>query len=106
MKDIMGLMKQAQGLQQRMADVQAELDTLEVEGASGGGVVKVVSTAKGAVKSVRIDPSLLVADEAEILEDLLVAALNDARGKAERLMQDRMAEVTKGLPLPPGLKLF
>lgn len=106
MKDIMGLMKQAQGLQQRMADVQAELDTLEVEGASGGGVVKVVSSAKGAVKSVRIDPSLLVADEAEILEDLLVAALNDARGKAERLMQDRMAEVTKGLPLPPGLKLF
>ncbi len=106
MKDIMGLMKQAQGLQQRMADVQAELDTLEVEGASGGGVVKVVSTAKGAVKSVRIDPSLLVADEAEILEDLLVAALNDARGKAERLMQDRMAEVTKGLPLPPGMKLF
>lgn len=106
MKDIMGLMKQAQGLQQRMADVQAELDTLEVEGASGGGVVKVVSTAKGAVKSLRIDPSLLVPDEAEILEDLLVAALNDARGKAERLMQDRMAEVTKGLPLPPGMKLF
>ena len=106
MKDIMGLMKQAQGLQKKMADVQAELETLEVEGAAGGGVVKVVSTAKGAVKSVRIDPSLLVPDEAEILEDLVMAALNDARGKAERLVADRMQAVTAGLPLPPGLKLF
>jgi DNA-binding YbaB/EbfC family protein len=99
-------MKQAQGLQQKMADVQAELDTLEVEGASAGGLVKVTATAKGQVKAVRIDPSLLVPDEAEILEDLLVAALNDVRGKAERVVGERMGEVTKGLPLPPGLKLF
>ncbi len=106
MKDIMGLMKQAQGLQQKMADAQAELDTLEVEGASGGGLVKVVSTAKGQVKSVRLDPSLMVEHETEILEDLIVAALNDARGKAERLVADRMQQVTAGLPLPPGLKLF
>ncbi len=106
MKDIMGLMKQAQGLQQKMADAQAELETLEVEGASGGGVVRVVSSAKGAVKTVRIDPSLLIPHEAEILEDLLVAALNDARGKAERLVADRMGQLTAGLPLPPGLKLF
>ena len=106
MKDLMGLMKQAQGLQQKMADAQAELDTLEVEGASGGGLVKVVSTAKGQVKSVRIDPSLMVPDEVEILEDLMVAALNDARGKAERLVAERMQSVTAGLPLPPGLKLF
>ena len=106
MRDIMGLMKQAQGLQQKMTDMQAELDTLEVEGASGGGAVKVVATAKGQVKSVTLDPSLLVPDEREILEDLIVAALNDARGRGERLMAERMQEVTKGLPLPPGLKLF
>ena len=106
MKDIMGLMKQAQGLQQKMADAQAELDTIEVEGASGGGVVKVVSTAKGQIRSVRIDPSLLVPAEAEILEDLIVAALGDARGKAERLVAERMQQLTAGLPLPPGLKLF
>ena len=106
MKDIMGLMKQAQGLQQKMADMQAELDTLEVEGTSGGGVVKVVTTAKGQVKSVSIDASLMVADEKEVLEDLIVAALNDARGRGERLRAARVQEVTKGLPLPPGMKLF
>ena len=106
MKDIMGLMKQAQGLQQKMTDMQAELETLEVEGTSGGGVVKVVATAKGQVKNVAIDSSLMVPDEKEVLEDLLVAALNDARGRGERLMQDRMADLTKGLPLPPGMKLF
>ena len=106
MKDLMGLMKQAQGLQKKMADAQAELETLQVEGASGGGVVKVVASAKGAVKSVRIDPSLLVPGEVEILEDLLVAALNDASGKAERLAAERMQQLTAGLPLPPGLKLF
>lgn len=106
MKDIMGLMKQAQGLQQKMQDAQTELETLEVQGASGGGMVQVVSTAKGVVKLLRIDPSLLVPEEAEILEDLIVAALNDSRGKAERLVADRMQQVTAGLPLPPGLKLF
>ncbi|MGA0597010.1 YbaB/EbfC family nucleoid-associated protein [Enterovirga sp. CN4-39] len=106
MKDIMGLMKQAQGLQQKMADMQAELETLEVEGTSGGGVVKVVATAKGNVKTVSIDPSLMVPDEKEVLEDLIIAALNDARGRGERLMQERMADLTKGLPIPPGLKLF
>lgn len=106
MKDIMGLMKQAQGLQKKMADAQADLETLEVEGASGGGLVKVVQTAKGAVKSVAIDASLMVPDEKEILEDLILAALNDARGKAERLVAEKMGEVTAGLPLPPGMKLF
>ena len=106
MKDIMGLMKQAQGLQKKMADAQAELETLEVEGVSGGGVVKVVSTAKGVTKSVSIDASLMVPDEKEILEDLVLAALNDARGKAERLMAEKMGQVTAGLPLPPGMKLF
>ena len=105
MRDIMGLMKQAQEMQQKMADVQAELDTIEVEGAAGGGMVTVTMTAKGALKAVKIDPSLMLADEREILEDLIVAACNDARGKAEATMQERMAELTKGLPLPPGMKL-
>ncbi|KFC70836.1 Nucleoid-associated protein [Bosea sp. LC85] len=106
MRDMMGLMKQAQQMQQKMADVQAELDMIEVEGASGGGMVTVTMTAKGALKSVRIDPSLMMADEREILEDLIVAASTDARVRAERVMQERMAEITKGLPIPPGMKLF
>ena len=106
MRDIMGLMKQAQGLQQKMADLQAELDTIEVEGQAAGGMVRVTTTAKGAFKGVAIDASLLSPDEKEILEDLLVAAANDARAKAERTMQERMGELTKGLPLPPGMKLF
>jgi nucleoid-associated protein EbfC len=106
MRDMMGLMKQAQAMQQKMQDVQAELDGLEVEGASGGGVVTVKVTGKGALKAIAIDPSLMVPDEKEILEDLIVAAMNDARVKAERTMQERMAEITKGLPLPPGMKLF
>ncbi|MDR6872395.1 DNA-binding YbaB/EbfC family protein [Bosea sp. BE125] len=106
MRDMMGLMKQAQQMQQKMADVQAELDTIEVEGAAGGGMVSVTMTAKGAVKAVKIDPALMLADEREILEDLIVAACSDARNRSERVMQERMAEITKGLPIPPGMKLF
>jgi hypothetical protein len=106
MRDMMGLMKQAQQMQQKMADVQAELDVIEVEGAAGGGMVSVTMTAKGALKAVRIDPSLIVPDEREIIEDLIVAACADARGRADRVMQERMAEITKGLPIPPGMKLF
>ena len=105
MRDMMGLMKQAQQMQQKMADMQAELETIEVEGAAGGGMVTLTMTAKGALKGIRIDPSLMVPDEREILEDLIVAACNDARGKAEHVMQERMADLTKGLPLPPGMKL-
>jgi nucleoid-associated protein EbfC len=106
MRDLMGIMKQAQAMQQKVQAMQEELDRLEVEGSSGGGMVKIVLTAKGQAKSLRIDPSLLVPDEAEILEDLVIAALNDARQKADRAAQEKMEEVTKGLPLPPGLKLF
>jgi DNA-binding YbaB/EbfC family protein len=106
MRDLMGIMKQAQAMQQKMQDVQAELDRVEVEGSAGGGMVKIVLTAKGQARSVKIDPSLLNPDEAEIVEDLLVAALNDARGKADRAAQEKMEEVTKGLALPSGLKLF
>ena len=106
MRDMMGLMKQAQDMQQKMATMQAELDTIEVEGAAGGGMVRVTMTAKGALKAVKIDPSLMIADEREIVEDLIVAACADARTRAERVMQERMAEITKGLPIPPGMKLF
>ncbi|MEH3145634.1 MAG: YbaB/EbfC family nucleoid-associated protein [Methylobacterium frigidaeris] len=105
MRDIMGLMKQAQAMQQKMADLQSELDTVEVSGTAGGGSVTVTMTAKGQVRSVSLDPGLIVPDEKEILEDLIVAAMNDARGKAERAAQERMEELTKGLPLPPGMKL-
>ena len=106
MKDIMGLMKQAQAMQQKLQDAQAELENVEVEGTAGGGVVTVKVSGKGALKAISIDPSLMNADEKEILEDLIVAAMNDARGKADHAAQERMADLTKGLPLPPGLKLF
>jgi DNA-binding YbaB/EbfC family protein len=106
MKDIMGMMKKVQEMQSKMAALQAELDTVEVEGGAGGGMVRVTMTAKGAVKSITIDDSLMKPDEKEILEDLVVAAMNDARGKAEHTMQDRMGELTAGLPIPPGMKLF
>src|SRR3712207_9123392 len=102
MKDIMGLMKQAQAMQQKLQDAQAELDTLEVEGTAGGGVVTVKVTGKGSLTAISIDPSLMNSDEKEILEDLIVAAMNDARGKADRAAQERMASLTKGLPMPHG----
>src|ERR1700674_4232151 len=106
MADFMGLMKQAAQLQSKMEAMQAELDKLEVEGAAGGGLVAVTLTAKGDLRGVRIDDSLLKADEKEILEDLLVAAHADARRKAEVLLQEKMKTLTGGLPIPPGLKLF
>lgn len=105
MKDIMGLMKQAQAMQAKMAEMQAELDNVLVEGRAGGGMVSVTLTAKGAMKALKIDPSLLRPDDAEMLEDLIVAAHEDARRKAEDALQDRMKSVTAGLPLPPGMKL-
>ena len=105
MRDLMGIMKQAQAMQEKMASVQSELEAVEVSGASGGGAVTVRMTAKGQVLGVSIDPNLMVADEREILEALIVAACSDARGKAEATAQEKMAELTKGLPLPPGMKL-
>lgn len=105
MADFMGMMKKAAELQSKMKAMQDELDRVEVEGASGGGLVSVTMTAKGEVKSVKIDRSLMKADEAEILEDLLVTALNDARRKAEAAMQEKMQALTGGLGLPPGLGL-
>jgi nucleoid-associated protein EbfC len=106
MADFMGMMKQAAQLQAKMQELQSELDTIEVEGAAGGGLVSLTMTAKGELKAVKVDDSLLKGEEKEILEDLLVAAHADARRKSEALLQDKMKQLTGGLPLPPGLKLF
>ena len=105
MKDLMGLMKSAQAMQGKMQEAQAALERLEVEGQSGAGLVRMTLTAKGQMKALTIDPSLLKADEGEILEDLIVTAHEDARRKAERLTEEKMRDVTAGLPLPPGMKL-
>ena len=106
MKDLMGLMSKAREMQARMQTMHDELAALEVEGRSGAGLVVVKLTGKGEMKSVKIDPSLAKADEVEILEDLIVAAYADAKGKSESAMQEKMAEATAGLPIPPGMKLF
>jgi len=106
MADFMGLMKQATELKSRMEAMQAELDRIEVEGTAGGGMVTMKMTAKGEVKSVNLDPSLMKPEEKEITEDLIVAAHADARRKAEAQLQEKMKDLTGGLPLPPGLKLF
>lgn len=105
MVDFMGMMKQAAQLQTKMQELQAELDRIEVEGAAGGGMVTVKLSAKGELKGVKIDDSLMKASDKEILEDLLVAAHADARRKAEGVMQEKMKGLTGGLPLPPGLSL-
>ena len=106
MKDLMGMMKQVKDMQERMQRLQEELGAIEVTGAAGGGLVSVTLTGKGDMKRVRIDPSLLKPEEAEIVEDLIVAATSDAKAKVEAQVQAKMAEVTGGLPLPPGMKLF
>ena len=105
MADFLGMMKQAAQLQSKMQAMQDELGQVEVEGISGGGVVSVRMTGKMEVKAVKIDPSLMKADEREILEDLLVTALNDAKRKAEAAMAEKMQAFTGGLGLPPGLGL-
>jgi hypothetical protein len=106
MKDLMGMMKQVGQMQARVQQMQDELAGLEIDGQSGGGLVKVTLTGKGDLKKVSIDPSLIKADEAEILEDLIVAAAADAKGKLDTQLQAKMQEMAGGLPLPPGLKLF
>ena len=105
MGDLMGMMKQAAELQAKMQELQAELERLEVEGTAGGGLVTVTLSAKGELKGVKVDDSLLKPSEKEIVEDLLVTAHADARRKAEALVQDKMKNLTGGLSLPPGLKL-
>jgi len=106
MADFLGLMKQAAELKSKMETMQAELDSIEVEGVAGGGVVKITLSGKGELKGVRIDESLLKPSDKEIIEDLIVAAHADARRKVETVLQEKMKTVTGGLPLPPGMKLF
>ena len=106
MKDLMGVMKQVGEMQARMQQMQEQLGALEIEGQAGAGLVKVTLSGKGEMKRVRIDPSLMKPDEAEILEDLVVAAAQDAKAKLDAQLQAKMQEMTGGLPLPPGLKLF
>jgi hypothetical protein len=104
MADFLGMMKQAAQLQSKMKEMQDQLDQIEVEGSAGGNMVTVRMTAKMELKSVSIDPSLMKAEEREVLEDLLVAAQNDARRKAEEAMQEQMKSITGGFNIP-GLGL-
>jgi DNA-binding YbaB/EbfC family protein len=105
MKNLGDMMKQVQAMQSRMADMQAKLEQSVVTGQSGGGMVRVTLNGKGTMTGVIIDASLLKPDEKDIVEDLIVAAHNDAKNKVEAMMADEMKSVTGGLPLPPGMKL-
>jgi len=104
-KDIMGLMKKAGEMQAKMQEMQEEAANAEVVGTAGGGLVTVTLSGKGEMRGLKVDPSLLKEEEAEIMEDLILAAHNDAKGKSEAAMQEKMQEMTAGLPLPPGMKL-
>jgi DNA-binding YbaB/EbfC family protein len=99
------LMKAAQNVQDQLAKAQTTLDTVMVEGAAGGGLVKVTASAKGRIVGVAIDDSLMQPSEKQMLEDLIAAAFNDARAKADAVSQQEMGKMTEGLPLPPGFKL-
>ena len=105
-KDLSSMMKQAQSIQTRLAELQSELAEARVDGQAGAGLVTVTLDGKGDMHGIQIDPSLAKPDEVEILEDLLIAAFTDAKAKVEVAMQDKMKELTGGLPLPPGMKLF
>lgn len=106
MKDIMGLMKQMGQMQARVQQMQEELDALEIEGRSGAGLVSVFLSGKGDMKRLAIDPSLMRPEETEVLEDLIIAAAADAKSKVEVAMKQKMEEITGGLPIPPGMKLW
>jgi hypothetical protein len=105
MKNIGQMMKQAQELQSRMTEMQAKLDQLEVTGASGGGVVQVTLNGKREMRALKIDKSLADPNEIEVLEDLVLAAFNDAAAKVEAKLTEEMGKITGGLKLPPGMKL-
>ena len=103
--DFLGVMKKAQAMQAKLQEAQEDLGRVEVQGASGGGMVNVTMSAKGDLKSLSIDPSLLTPSDKEMVEDLIFAAFADAKAKAERASAEKMQELTAGLPLPPGMKL-
>jgi DNA-binding YbaB/EbfC family protein len=105
MVDFMGMMKKAEELQKKMQEMQEEAARATVEGRSGGGLVTVTLTGKGEMQGLTIDPSLFREDDVEVLEDLIVTAHKEAKARAEQMMQQKMAEMTQGLPLPPGMKL-
>lgn len=105
MKNLAGLMKQAQQMQSKMQEMQAKLETLEVEGVSGAGMVTMTLNGKGDLRRVKIDPKLADPADMEMLEDLIVAAHHDAKVKIEAMTQEAMQQVTGGLQLPPGMKL-
>ncbi|SVA73254.1 uncharacterized protein METZ01_LOCUS126108 [marine metagenome] len=105
MNDFNNMLKQAQELQNKMADAQKKVEQLEAEGSSGGGLIKIIVDGKNLVKSVHIDNSLINNDEKEILEDLIVAAFNDAKEKIQKKISDEMSSITGGIKLPPGVKL-
>ena len=103
--DFLGMMKQAKALQEKMQGIQAEIAALEATGTSGAGLVTVTVDGKGGLKRLKVDPSLAKPEEIEILEDLIVAAANDARLKAETMAAEKMKALTAGIPLPPGMSL-
>ena len=105
MTDFNNMLKQAQEMQTKMMDAQKKIEEIEAEGSAGGGLVKVSVNGKNHVTNVTIDPSLLVADEVDILEDLILAAHNDAKDKVQQKSADEMNSITGGLKLPPGFKM-
>ena len=105
MRDIMGMMGKVKEMQAKMEQMQADIAALDVEGKSGGGLVSVRLNGKGEMLGLKIDPSLFKEDEVEILEDLIIAAHQDAKGKAEAMAAEKTRELTAGLPIPPGMKL-
>jgi hypothetical protein len=105
MTNIGQMMKKAQEFQSKMAGMQEQLADMEVTGSSGGGMVQVTLNGKGEARKLKIDPALVTPDDAEVLEDLILAAFNDAKGRVDATMQEKMSELTGGMGLPPGLKL-
>ena len=105
MNNFNDMMKKAQEMQKKVQEMQVSLSNLEVEGTSGGGMVKIIMNCKNEVKKIDIDPSIIKNDEKEVMEDLIIAALNDAKSKAEEKSQEEMKKLTGGLGLPPGMKM-
>jgi len=105
MNNFNDMMKKAQEMQKKMQEMQNSLSNLEVEGTSGGGMVKIIMNCKNEVKKINIDPSIIKQEEKAMMEDLIVAALNDAKSKVEEKTQDKMKELSGGLGLPPGMKM-
>lgn len=105
MSNLTQMLKQAQGMQKKVEEMQAALEALEVTGEAGGGLVRVTLSGKGSLKAIDIDPSLFVTEEREILEDMIIAAHSEAKAKIEQIKKEEMADLTGGLALPPGMKL-